>query len=249
MNGVEAAAQIRARLGTPVIYLTAYADEAILQQAKATTPYGYIIKPFQDCELRSSIEVALCWREQEQKLQHAALHDALTGLPNRNLFMEYLESAVEQAQQDDAYAFALLFLDLDRFKAINDGFGHVVGDWLLTVIARRLERCVRPGDVVARIGGDEFAIVLDNVQGLDEARCVAGRIQNELTLPVSLNGHRLFASASIGIALNGGDERTYERPEYLLRDADAAMYRAKALGRARYAVFDEEEGLARVGCQ
>jgi diguanylate cyclase (GGDEF)-like protein/PAS domain S-box-containing protein len=164
-----------------------------------------------------------------------AQKDTLTGLPNRALFMEHLERSIQRAKGQKDYLFAVLFLDLDRFKVINDSLGHIVGDRLLIAIARRLEACVRFDDIVARFGGDEFAILLDNIKDHSDAIRVANRIQNDVALPVNLEGQRMFTTASIGIAMS---ETEYDRPVDFLRNADTAMYRAKALGQARCEVFD-----------
>lgn len=169
----------------------------------------------------------------QSKLLYDAFHDALTGLPNRALFMQRLENALEKAKQQDCLL-AVLFLDLDRFKIINDSLGHLVGDQLLVAIASRLQICLRPGDLVARLGGDEFTILLENIKDVSDATKVAERIQQELTKSFFLNGYEVFTAASIGIALNDID---CDRPEDLLRDADVTMYRAKSLG-TRYEVFD-----------
>ncbi|MBI3696498.1 MAG: EAL domain-containing protein [Acidobacteria bacterium] len=173
-------------------------------------------------------------KQAEERLLHDAFHDELTGLPNRNLFLERLERAAIRAQRRDNYQFAVLFLDLDRFKVINDSLGHLVGDQLLVGIARRLQECLRLGDTVARVGGDEFVILLDELQAVHDATQLAERIQREFSRPFNLGGHEVFTSASIGIALNN---TSYERPEDILRDADTVMYRAKALGKARHEVF------------
>jgi diguanylate cyclase (GGDEF)-like protein/PAS domain S-box-containing protein len=162
-------------------------------------------------------------------------YDPLTGLANRALFVERLERAIARVRHAGAYLFAVLFLDLDRFKFVNDSLGHLAGDDLLESFARRIEGCVRPGDMVARFGGDEFAILIDGLAGANSAAHVAERIQRSLELPFSLGGHEVYASASIGIALSATG---YERGEDLLRDADTAMYRAKARGRSRFEVFD-----------
>jgi diguanylate cyclase (GGDEF)-like protein/PAS domain S-box-containing protein len=174
-------------------------------------------------------------REMEEQLRHDALHDALTGLPNRLLFLERLAHAILRARRRDRYLFAVLFLDLDRFKVINDSLGHHVGDELLVVVAKRLQACLRPEDSVARLGGDEFAILLEDVNDVSDATRIAERIHSELGWPVNLSGFDVFTSASIGIALSS---TTYDRPEFLLRNADMAMYRAKASGQARFEVFD-----------
>jgi len=169
-----------------------------------------------------------------EKLLHDAFHDALTGLPNRALFMDRLRYAINLGQRRAHYLFAVLFLDLDRFKVINDSLGHMVGDQLLVAIARRLETCLRPGDTVARLGGDEFTVLLNGIEDANDATIVAERIQKELAAPFNLNGHEIFTTASIGIALS---THGYHRPEDILRDTDIAMYRAKGMGKARHALF------------
>lgn len=174
-------------------------------------------------------------KQAEQQLVHDALHDALTGLPNRALFLDRLNHALNRSRRRENYHFAVLFLDLDRFKVVNDSLGHMLGDELLTAIARRLEGCLRMGDTVARLGGDEFAILLDDLDRAEDSLEVSFRILKELRAPFHLNGHELFATASIGIALSGTG---YERAEEILRDADTAMYRSKAHTEKRPVVFD-----------
>jgi diguanylate cyclase (GGDEF)-like protein/PAS domain S-box-containing protein len=171
----------------------------------------------------------------EEQLLHDAFHDALTGLPNRALFLDRLKTALERTKRRESYTFAVLFLDLDRFKVVNDSLGHLVGDELLISVSKRLIGCLRPGDSVARLGGDEFALLLDDINNVVGAVRVANRIQNELKLAFRLKGHEIFTSASIGIALSSSG---YNEPEEVLRDADTAMYRAKNLGRARHELFD-----------
>jgi diguanylate cyclase (GGDEF)-like protein/PAS domain S-box-containing protein len=359
MDGVEAADQIRQRFGIPVIYLTANADHPTVQRAKVTEPFGYVIKPFEERELHTTIEVALYKHQAEQALKeseeryrllvelspeaivvqsddrivyanpaaanlfgatsaetllglalahfvhpdhrenflaherhlrgnqqsdlkaekfarldgqvrdvevvmasvtyggrpatqiltrditerrraeeqllHDAFHDSLTGLPNRALFIDHLKLAVNHCRRRKGYLFAVLFIDLDRFKVINDSLGHMVGDELLIAISRRLEVCLRDGDTVARLGGDEFTILLDGIKDYGDAQRVAERVQEVLEQPFGLAGRELFVTASVGIKYSrGGDEQ----PEDLLRDADTAMYSAKALGKAQYQVFD-----------
>jgi diguanylate cyclase (GGDEF)-like protein/PAS domain S-box-containing protein len=359
MDGVEAADQIRQRFGIPVVYLTANADHPTVQRAKVTEPFGYVIKPFEERELHTTIEVALykhhaeqmlkeseeryrllvelspeaivvqsdgkilyanpaaadlfgaesvdtllglgiadfvhpdyCEnflarenhlkenqqsnlkaekfvrldgqvrdvevvlasityggqpamqiltrditerRRAEEQLLHDAFHDSLTGLPNRALFIDHLKLAVNHCRRLKGYLFAILFIDLDRFKIINDSLGHLVGDELLSAIARRLEICLRDGDTIARMGGDEFTILLDGITDYGDAQRVAERVQEVLEQPFTLAGRELFVTASVGIKYSSSGE---EQPEDLLRDADTAMYYAKALGKAQSQVFN-----------
>jgi len=175
-------------------------------------------------------------KEMEEQLRNKAFHDALTSLPNRSLLISRLERSIKLAKARKDYLFAVLFLDLDRFKVINDSLGHAVGDRLLIAIARRMERCLRPGDTVARLGGDELAILLEDVGDLMFARRVSERIHKELELPFTVEGHEIIITVSIGIALSSIG---YDKPEDILRDADIAMYRAKSLGKSRHEIFDK----------
>lgn len=172
----------------------------------------------------------------EKQLLYEAYHDALTGLPNRAWFVEQLEIALEDVKHGKENLFGVLFLDLDRFKVINDSIGHMCGDQLLVGIAERLRKCLRSCDKVARLGGDEFTILICGIQEVDEIVEVANRIQREVARPFKLSGYETFTTASIGIALCAG---RYDKPEDLLRDADTAMYQAKSKGKARYVIFDE----------
>ncbi|MGK7935183.1 MAG: EAL domain-containing protein [Xenococcaceae cyanobacterium] len=174
-------------------------------------------------------------KKMERQLLHDALHDSLTKLPNRALFMDRLEQQLKRTITQQDYEFAVLFLDIDRFKIVNDSVGHLIGDKLLIEIARRLEQCINPTDTVARLGGDEFTILLENIQSIEEATLVAERIYHALVLPFKLDSYELFVSASIGIALSSDG---YDKPEDILRDADLTMYSAKERGKARYEVFD-----------
>ena len=359
MDGIEAAEQIRQRFGMPVVYVTANADHPTVQRAKLTEPFGYIIKPFDERELHTTIEMALYKhqagralreseeryrllvelspeaivvqrdekivyanlaaanlfgaegvetllglavgdfvhpdhrenflarerhlaehhqsnlkiekfvrlegqvrdvevvlasvtyggkpatqiitrditerRRAEEQLLHDAFHDSLTGLPNRALFIDHLRLSVNHCRRRKNYLFAILFIDLDRFKVINDSLGHMAGDELLIGIARRLEVCLREGDTIARLGGDEFTILLDGISDNRDALRVAERVQEVLAQPFAHAGRELFVSASVGIKYSGNGD---EQPEDLLRDADTAMYCAKALGKAQYKVFD-----------
>ena len=171
----------------------------------------------------------------EQRLRDQAIHDSLTGLPNRVLFMERLRYADARARRRKDYLFALLFLDLDGFKLLNDSLGHPMGDQLLIQTAQRLKDCLRPEDIVARLGGDEFAILLEDLGEPAEAERVTERIHKQLAEPYQLEGHEMFITASIGIALS---TTGYQRPEELLRNADTAMYQAKATRKGHHEIFD-----------
>ncbi len=173
----------------------------------------------------------------EEQLLHDAFHDVLSGLPNRALFLNRLAHSIARAHRRSTYLFAVLFLDLDRFKIINDSLGHRAGDQLLVQMARRLEGCVRPGDTVARLGGDEFTILLDDIETPRDAEIVADRILAALRQPFMMERQEIVTSASIGIALS---TTGYTRPEDLIRDADTAMYKAKAEGKARHVLFDRK---------
>ncbi|HZN01748.1 MAG TPA: EAL domain-containing protein [Pyrinomonadaceae bacterium] len=173
--------------------------------------------------------------ETKEHFRHAAFHDSLTGLPNRAMFTELLKAEIESSKRLNDHMFAVLFLDLDRFKNINDSLGHTYGDLLLVAFAERLEKALRPVDTLARFGGDEFAILLSGMTDATDTVRVAQRIQDELSQPFVLDKNSAFATASIGIALSSSG---YDRPEDILRDADTAMYRAKENGKARYELFD-----------
>jgi len=174
-------------------------------------------------------------KQAEAQLEHNAFYDHLTNLPNRALLLEHLQRAIEQTQKDPHYQFAVLFLDLDGFKNVNDSLGHLVGDLLLMAIARRLENCLRPRDLLARLGGDEFTIFLHQIHSLQDATKIAQRVLDKLRHPFNLNSHQVFANTSIGITLSSIG---YNQPGDILRDADLAMYQAKTAGKGRYAVFN-----------
>ena len=169
------------------------------------------------------------------ELQHMAFHDALTGLPNRRRFMECLESAVSRSRSDSSHRYAVMFLDFDRFKLVNDSLGHNAGDELLALLARRLQSHVRPSDVVARLGGDEFAILAERIEHDHEAVQLAERLMDALREPFSVGGVELISSASVGITFSTFG---YTLAADVLRDADTAMYKAKSGGKAGWAVFD-----------
>ncbi|MFB2936167.1 EAL domain-containing protein [Aerosakkonemataceae cyanobacterium BLCC-F154] len=366
MDGIEAAETIRTQLGIPVVYLTAYADKETLKRAKLTLPFGYLIKPFEERELQTTIEMALykhqiekqlreksqwftailtsigdgviandrkaCitfmnpiaetltgWQQEEAigkdlaevlqiidetdrtpiqiplaetleagntvnlpsqtllvakngkvvpigdsaapikdrkgkikgsvfvfrdisaqklaeaKLAYQAFHDALTNLPNRALFLHRLEQATQRSKQQKNYLFAVLFLDVDRFKFVNDSLGHFIGDKLLIAIASRIKNSLNNNDLVARLGGDEFAIILENVANIKVVCSIANQIVKELSLPFIVEDYEIFTNASIGIVMSS---EIFDGIESLLRNADIAMYRAKRVGGACYQVYD-----------
>lgn len=215
-----------------------HAEIEIYGHENILTPFEFILTPIKN-EHKQIVWILieghdLTERKQiEKQLMHATLHDQLTGLPNRHLFIEHLERAMVYAQADKNYHIAVLFIDLDRFKIINESLGHDMGDWLLMEIAQRLQDCIDEKDIVARSGGDEFMILLDNLTELNHATHLASTINKELARPFLLDGYEIVTSASIGIAYNIAEEDSTD----LLRDADIAMYRAKARGKSCYAVF------------
>lgn len=174
-------------------------------------------------------------RLREQAIIHDACHDSLTGLANRTLFLDRVAQRMRHARSRGEHPFAVMYLDLDRFKLVNDSLGHSLGDQLLIETARRLETSVRPGDTVSRLGGDEFTLLLEDVPDEAAAMKIADRIHDSLGLPVRLSGQEVFSTTSVGVALL---KPVHTAPEDILRDADAAMYRAKSRGPGRTEVFD-----------
>ena len=183
-----------------------------------------------------SVEDITMRKKAEDQLKRQAFHDPLTGLPNRALFLDHLRMAMQRSLRRK-HIFAVLYMDLDRFKVINDSLGHDTGDELLSGVARVLEKCARSVDTVARFGGDEFAILLEEIAAPRDAITIARRILDGVREPFNISGHEVFTSASLGIVLK---TEGYDRPESLLRDADTAMYRAKELGKSRFKVFNRK---------
>jgi len=188
----------------------------------------YAIVAFQDISDRKQIE---------QQLIHNALHDKLTDLPNRTFLSKRLELAIYRAKRSGKHDFAVLFLDLDRFKVINDSLGHMAGDELLVDISKRLQNLIRNTDVVVRLGGDEFVVLLEEINGPQAVLHFVERVFMELQTPLPMQGRNIFVTTSVGIVFGSSD---YDSPSQLLRDADIALYRAKAQGRSRYEIFDAE---------
>ncbi|MEP6923329.1 MAG: EAL domain-containing protein [Pyrinomonadaceae bacterium] len=176
-------------------------------------------------------------RRVEDRMLHDAFHDALTGLPNRALFLDHLKLTLSRAKRSESLLFAVLFIDLDRFKYVNDSLGHHAGDLLLIEVARRIEGCLRPSDTVARLGGDEFTILIEDIASLDEVTIIAERVRLKIFEPFDLDGREFVTTVSIGIALGSPE---YNSAENVLRDADTAMYHAKVGGKAQFAIFDQD---------
>jgi diguanylate cyclase (GGDEF)-like protein len=237
-EGLEALAQVRTvALDVPIIVLTGRSDEVLAVQAVHEGAQDYLIKGQVDARLLSrSINYAIERKRAEVELAHQAMHDALTALPNRALFYDRLGQALNRVGRHSTAA-AVLFLDLDRFKLINDSLGHGAGDKLLVSVAERLSNVLRGGDTAARFGGDEFVILCEDVSGERQAIAIAERIAAELDAPFTVGGDEVFVRTSVGIALA---TEPGARPEALIRDADAAMYRAKERGGGVYEVFDDQ---------
>ncbi len=186
----------------------------------------------------NELQVEIAERKRmERQLAHDALHDSLTGLPNRMLFMDRMEHAIDHRKRHPESSFALLFLDLDHFKVVNDSLGHTIGDELLITLSQRLRNCLRKGDTLARLGGDELVVLLEDAKDESSVTRVAKCFQEALRTPFHIQGHHVFTSASIGIVFSGDE---YGSAEDMLRDADIAMYRAKAQGKACFAIFSPE---------
>lgn len=253
----------------PVIFLTALDEVMDKVKAFEVGGVDYITKPFQIEEMvarinnqiqlknakaeikqlnleleervrdrTAQLEAEIVERKKaEEKLSFMALHDPLTELPNRTGLMARLQQVFQRVKENSDYMFGLLFLDCDRFKVVNDSLGHLVGDQLLKALAQRLQLCLKSSDIMARFGGDEFVIILDDIKNLENAIEMTEHILSQLSLPFYLNDHEIFIGASIGIVLGTKD---YQDASHLLRDADIAMYQAKASNKTSYKVFDRD---------
>ncbi|MGF1491556.1 MAG: putative bifunctional diguanylate cyclase/phosphodiesterase [Microcoleaceae cyanobacterium] len=271
LSGYDVCAQLKADQATaaiPIIFLSALDD--VLDKVKAFEIGGadYVTKPFELEEILVRVKNQLALQAGKQRLQELhdqlerrveqrsaklelanqrlmqmALHDSLTQLPNRRLFLQRLHQAIDRLQGQPKQQLAVLSLDCDRFKAVNDSLGHVIGDELLIAMSQTLSALLEPDQVVARWGGDEFNILLRGANVSDIAIQVADQILEKLAQPFQLENHKVFVNASIGIAFW---HSTYQNPEHLLRDADIALYQAKAMGKGQHRVFDPNLHMATV---
>ena len=221
----------------PMILLTGFSSREIDDQAIAKGASDYIPKEELSASvLDRGIRHAIDRKTMEEKLLYLADHDVLTGLANRNLLTHYINKSISRAQRTSS-SIALLFIDLDRFKLVNDSLGHSMGDKLLVDAANRIKHAIRKEDVLARIGGDEFILLIDDITTSDQASCTASKILEVMSIPFNLSGHTMHLSASIGIALGGTGKESIEE---LMKNADIALYRAKANGRNQACFFNDE---------
>jgi diguanylate cyclase (GGDEF)-like protein len=240
IDGTEVCRRVREAKKEKYIYmilLTIKEKKVNILEGLDSGADDYIVKPFDAPELKSRLGAGKRVIEENIKLSHQAQYDHLTSLPNRAMFTNKLRRLIIRPEYHENYQFALLFMDLDRFKIVNDNLGHGIGDQLLKEVAARLEDCIRATDIAARMGGDEFAVFLDDINNVSNAKKITDRIQKKLSEPYDLNGHEIVTTASIGIALSATG---YTLVEDLIRDADTAMYRAKSIGRGQYEIFDPQ---------
>ncbi|MEM7252168.1 MAG: EAL domain-containing protein [Pseudomonadota bacterium] len=239
LDGFGACAELQKLPGgreTPVLMITGLDDDESVERAFYSGATDYITKPVNWAVLRQRVRRMVKERRAERHVNYLAYHDPLTGLPNRTMLNDRLERAISRARRQHS-KMAILFLDLDGFKLVNDSLGHDIGDLLLRAVADRLASSLRDTDTVARLGGDEFTIILGDVEHEDQIGHAARRVLNQLSRPMDINGREIFVGASIGVAVfpaDGRDVRT------LLRSADMAMYRAKESGRNNYQFYTSD---------
>ncbi|MBF0446047.1 MAG: diguanylate cyclase [Magnetococcales bacterium] len=237
IDGFKACEMIRSLPGSrkiPIVMVTALSDDKSVDRAFAVGAEDFITKPIHWAVLRQRLRILFDRKEFQDRIHHQATHDALTGLPNRTLFMDRLESAIAMGHRRKI-KLGVMFIDLDRFKWVNDELGHAAGDLLLKKVARRMVDCVRHSDTVARLGGDEFTVILSDASGIENPCEIANKILQSLQVPFNLEGHNVSISGSIGITLFPDDG---EDAVTLLRNADHAMYIAKNKGRNCCWIFD-----------
>ena len=237
-NGLEILRKaIQLTHNSPLILLTGQNERKLENLAIDLGASDYLVKDeIIPALLERSIRYAIHRKQVEEQRLYEALYDSLTGLPNWNFFMKRLEVAIEKSKDDRSRQYAVLLMDLDRFKGVNNSLGHRIGDQLLLSVSKRLQCFLGPDMVLARFGGDEFTLLMDNILNPDEAQEMSAKILKHLSGSLILDNHEIFTSASIGIALSKSE---YERPEDILRDADTAMCRAKIQGKSRCETFED----------
>lgn len=239
MDGFRATQEIRkieACDDTPILMATSLDDDESIARAFNVGACDYITKPFNWSVLKHRVRRMLQAANAQRRIQHLAYHDALTGLPNRMLFMDRIDQAISRAQREEGQ-FALLFIDIDHFKVINDSMGHDAGDQLLNLISGRLRDVLRKSDTVARLGGDEFTVIIEYLQHPDDVIQITKNILSTLDFPAEINGKEVYVGGSIGIAMYPQDGENFG---VLLKNADTAMYKAKELGRNTFQFYASE---------
>ena len=239
MDGFRATEEIRkieACDDTPILMATSLDDDDSIARAFNVGACDYITKPFNWSVLKHRVRRMLQAANAQRRIQHLAYHDVLTGLPNRMLFMDRIDQAISRAQREEGQ-FALLFIDIDHFKVINDSMGHDAGDQLLNLISIRLRDVLRKSDTVARLGGDEFTVIIEYLQHPDDVIQITKNILSALDLPAEVNGKEVYVGGSIGIAMYPQDGENFG---VLLKNADTAMYKAKELGRNTFQFYASE---------
>ncbi len=239
MDGFQATQKILELEGcceTPVLMATSLDDDHSVERAFLVGASDYVTKPFNWSVLKHRIKRILSAVEVERKIRHIAYHDSLTGLPNRILFTDRIAQAINRVQREGGF-FALLYIDIDHFKVVNDSIGHAAGDNLLNIVATRLKELLRKSDTISRLGGDEFAVIIEGIEQVEKITTVARNILDVLQQPVQVSNKNVNVGASIGVAMYPQDGTNFGS---LLKNADTAMYRAKDCGRNTFRFYAQE---------